>query len=210
MKRFFSIIVVVFLLGSFQLFSKGSDIKVDKTDENGVRVIETTIELLYAKGVVINAAQSFFSLRAEVTPDTTYYYLIVMMDEGKFSTDKNNSIIMDDGHTLSMDKGRKLLLKLKNEIIELENCIQIDAQDCVEVETIIGPHYWVIKPQYPLSPDVIQKLLTENVEKLRFETNTSYFDRKTPKIPKFKKQFTKLYKALTERINTPTTIYDGF
>ena len=114
MKRFFSIIVVVFLLGSFQLFSKGNDIKVDKTDENGVRVIETTIELLYAKGVLINAAQSFFSLRAEVTPDTTYYYLIVMMDEGKFSTDKNNSIIMDDGHTLSMDKGRKLLLKLKN------------------------------------------------------------------------------------------------
>ncbi len=211
MKRIFSITLVVLLFGLFQLQAKGNDIKVDKTDENGVRVIETTIETLYTKGSVFNSARAFFCLRAEVTPDSTYFSLIVMIDEGKFSLDKNHSIIMEDGHTLSMDKGRKLLIKLKNgEIIELENILQINAQDCVEVETIIGPNYWVIKPQYPLSQDAIQKLLSENVEKVRIETNTNYFDRNVSKLLKFNKHFAKLYNALVERIATPTTIYDGF
>ena len=210
MKRLFIIILSVLLVGSFPLFAKGNDIVEDKTDENGVRVIETKMEALYvAKQALLENTISYFCLRAEVTPDTTNIYLIVMLNEGKFEGDKNRSIVMKDGHTLSMDKGRKLLLKYKNGIIELENSVQINAEDCVcvSIGKIFTGEFWVIKPQYILSQEAIQLLLTEDVKKMRIETNANFLDRNAFK---FKKHFTNLYKALTERIATPSSIYDGF
>ncbi len=210
MKRFVTIIITVLLLGSFQLFAKGNDIVEDKIDENGVRIIETKKEVLYlAKQSLLESSISFFNLRAEVTPDTTIIYLILMINEGKFEGDKNRSIVMKDGHTLSMDKGRKLLLKHKNGITELENSVQINSDDCVNIEygKIFTDNIWVIRPQYILSQDVIQVLLSEDVKKLRIETNANYLDRNPVK---FKKYFSNLYKALTERITNPESIYDGF
>lgn len=211
MKRFFIIILTVLLVGSFQLFAKGNDIVEDKTDENGVRIIETKMESLYnADKFSLGNKLSYFCLRAEVKSDTTNIYLVLLLNEGSFEGDKNRSIIMKDGHTLSMDKGRKLLLKQKNGIVELENSVQINADDCVCIEygkSIFADNIWVIKPQYLLSQEIIQLLLSEDVKKLRIETNTNYLDRNAVR---FKKNFTDLYEALAERIVKPTSIYDGF
>ena len=211
MKSFFSIILTVLLVGSFQLSAKGNDIVEDKIDENGVRIIETKMESLYnADKLSFGNKLSYFCLRAEVKSDTTNIYLVLLLNEGSFEGDKNRSIVMKDGHTLSMDKGRKLLLKQKNGIVELENSVQINADDCVCIEygkSIFADNIWVIKPQYVLSQETIQMFLSEDVKKLRIETNTNYLDRNSVR---FKKNFTDLYNALTERIAKPASIYDGF
>lgn len=211
MIRFFTVILSVVLLGAFQLLAKDNKIIQDRTNENGVRVIETKMESLYnVDKSSFGNKLSYFCLRAEITPDTTIIYLVLLLNEGSFEGDKNRSIIMKDGQLLSMDKGRKLLLKQKTGIIELENSIQINADDCVCVEfgkSIFTGNIWVIRPQYPLSQDIIQLLLSDNVEKLRIETNFNLLDRNAVR---FKKNFTDLYKALNERILTPTSIYDGF
>ena len=211
MKRLVTIILTVILLGSFQLLAKGDKIIEDRIDENGVRIIETKMESLYnADKSSFGNKLSYFCLRAEVKPDTTNIYLVLLLNEGNFEGDKNRSIVMKDGHTLSMDKGRKLLLKQKNGIVELENSVQINSEDCVRLEygkSIFADNVWVIKPQYALNQETIQLFLSENIEKLRIETNTNYLDRNAVR---FKKNFTDLYRALTERIANPKSIYDGF
>ena len=149
-------------------------------------------------------------MRAEITPDTTIIYLVLLFNEGNFEGEKNHAIVMKDGQLLSIDKGRKLLLKQKSGIIELENSVQINANDCVCVEfgkSIFTSNIWVIKPQYPLSQGPIELLQAENVEKLRIETNSNILDRNAVR---FKKNFTDLYKALIERITSPKSLYDGF
>lgn len=134
-----------------------------------------------------------FQIGTDVYPDSIQYCLNLGLNEGQ----------------ITMPKGAKLLIKYKTgEILELENSVPITASDISHIRNNVVDHY-EIYPSYPITLEQLNKLASEEIEKIRIELTGGYIDRKVKKVNK--KVGTSL-QSLIDYINQKknSSIYDGF
>ena len=186
MKKFLTLLLV--LLSGLSAYAGGPKIVIDKVEEDGSRVVFTSEETLYTTW----SSGSSFGLSATVAKDgSVLYFLNLTLNEGD----------------ITMEKGRKLLLKLKSgETIELQISNPIGPGDYTIHQSSLGIDH-LYHPFYPISEEVIQKLLKDDVVKVRVEDDAEHYDRN---VKKFMKRFNELYKLLTETLATSNSVYDNF
>ena len=160
-----------------------AQIAIDKVEKDGSRTIIT-------KEKWINGNESA-SIGCIISPDgkNSVYVLIMKV------------------HKMEIDEGRKLLLKFKDEsIMELKNRKKIGPLDYVWWSYLTSRICSVL-PEYVLMEEDIDKIIQNDVVKMRLENNIEYIDLKC-------KKFSKVIKEQYESINSVKSkkngIYDGF
>lgn len=183
--------LLFFMLGLFfYSTSVFSQIAVDKVEEDGSRYIIATSELLY-RGWDYSAG---FRLSYIELPDSDpIYTLSVNLNEGK----------------MQFDKGRKLLLKFKDDsILELENIEEIGPGDYEFEVTSAGTNYYTF-PKYKITEEDIEKIIAGQVVKIRVENNIEFFDREIKKN-RVSKGLKSMYDAIKAKRETKNDVYQGF
>ncbi len=148
------IIVLVTMLMSMSILNLSAKIKVeiDQVNPEGSRIIQTSwfnayTEWSTAGGMCVGAG-------------------VVNMDDKKFLQYFINMTLNEGG--VNIDKGSKLLMKLgNNDIIELEatDDFQYDYRNFMTY-----PRYWVTEAQ-------LLQMVSNDVVKLRIQTQTGFLDR---------------------------------
>lgn len=161
----------------------------DNIDTEGWRFVSSIYENLYATFSTGAAA----SLKATVSPanDTTFY-LQICFNEGK----------------LTMDEGSILLLKLGDgSNIELHsNKVGLEDIECQI--TKYGTHYYIY-PMYEITTEQIEKIINQDVIKIRVQCTGGTFDREIKK-QKLSKLYSKAYPAVIEVLSQNKSVYDNF
>ena len=162
-------------------------IKIDKM-KDGYRIIQT-------------------ERTAHVFPFTkTMTDAAISLDLWKLSDWENYSICVYLFTDVNIDEGASLLLKLENdEVIELK------AKS--HSETIKNWVFTVLQTitftDYSITEDQIQKVIENNVVKVRVETSIDYFDGKVYGT-KFSKTIANDYKLIKKALEKEISVYDDF
>lgn len=189
MKRLYILITFMFLIS---LMGYSQKIIYDKTDEQGSRIILTSDEDIYT-GWTHAAALSMAVVTYGKNNAELLFYIDLTLNEGIFQ----------------FAKGRKLLLKCQNgDIIELQNTKEIGAGDYKFNVTSSGTYYYT-SPNYSVTEEQIQKIIDDNIVKIRIETDTGELDRDIKKN-NFSKAVANDYQFLKERLKEQKSVYDGF
>lgn len=152
-------------------------IMIDTNDDNG-RIIITKAERLYSK----SGFHADYHISAATHDGDTIYSLILEYKE----------LIP------ILDKGKKLLLKLENgDIVVLTS----------DLDNYRKSYEPTLDVSYSISIDDLKKIASNEVVKVRIETNTEFLDRE---VKKFNKNFSKLYEALFKRLKENQSIFDNF
>ncbi len=166
-------------------------VSIDKIENDGSRSIVSDINNLYAEWT--SAAAFRLSCLITSTHDTTFI-LMVTLNEGK----------------LTIDKGRKMLIKFEdNTIMELSNISKIGPTDYDYNVTRYGTDYYVY-PDYKLTVNQINELMTKKAVKVRIEHDLGEIDRELSGQNKLGKGITAEYESIIEALNTKKNIYSNF
>lgn len=183
MKKYF----IIFLLSLFSnsLYSQIiGDKFVDRIEEDGSRLIVTKHK------AVAGNFKMFIEVGLvdiiEVNEQESYYL----------------SIGVIGNHKKPVSKGRKLLLKLKDEsMIDLENYIKRDVKDYEGYKVIL---------RYKVDEGIIQKIIDGGVIKIRVENDVDYKDCSVKKNA-FSKTVKKAFDIIQEeKMRKSPDVYDGF
>jgi len=180
------LLLTILLLSSFLAYA-GGKINVDKM-KDGYRFIQTerTPHVFMHKETMTDGA--------------------VSLDFWNYGGMENYSIVIYLFFEKKIEKGAKLLLKLDNgEIIDLESSLPANI-----VKNVIFPVVQTITYiNYPISKEQLEKVIANNVVKIRVETPIGHFDGKVYG-KKFTQAITKDYKAIQKAREKETSIYDNF
>ena len=175
------------LLISVNLFSQ---IEIDKVEGNGSRFIITKHKNIYTEWTSAAAMSLSYMLTSGGDEN---YQISLCLNEGK----------------MQFDKGRKLLIKFKdNSIMELVNSVHIGPADYKVDITRFGTDYYTY-PTYNVSVEDIQKIINGEVVKIRVENNLEFFDRNIKKN-KFSTVIKNAFEAINSRKTVKNDVYEGF
>lgn len=185
MKKILSI--MFYLLVTANLFSQ---IKIDKVEEDGSRIIISNNSNIYTGWTNAAAINLSYLLTASGLEN---YQITLCLNEGK----------------MQFEKGRKLLLKFKdNTMMELVNCERIGPADYQYQVTNIGTNYYTF-PKFNVSEEELHKIINGEVVKIRIENDIEFFDRDIKKN-KFSNGLKKAFDAINSRKTVKNDVYEGF
>lgn len=183
-------LLIVLILTVVGVCNASAQINKDKMYDDGSRAILTDSYNLYRK--FSSAAAWYLACIIEQDGTETYSFQVTL-NEGK----------------QQIDVGRKLLFKTKaGKIIEFENNEKIGPADYTYDVSRYGTSYYV-KPSYNVTEEEIKNLLSEDIVKIRIETDFGYIDRDI-KPSKFKENLQKMYDAIVAAKKKQNSIYEGF
>lgn len=169
-----------------------AQVSVDKVEPDGSRILLTKDFRMYDFKLIFCG---FGSLSFTKMPDGRDMYCIFLtLNEGE----------------MTIDKGRKLLLKFKDEtVMELENVKDIELIDN-KLEHSRTTSYYLVSPQYPVTKEQLEKIMKNEVIKLRIENDVEFLDR-TIKKNRFSQGIKKAYEDIHNKVkSTNNSLYEGF
>ena len=119
------------------------------------------------------------------------------------------TLTLNEGQ-MTIAKGRKLLLKFKDEsVMELENVREIELIDN-KLEHSRTTSYYLVYPQYVVTEEQLDKIMNNEVIKLRIENNVEFLDR-TIKKNRFSQGIKKAYEDIQNQLkSTNNSLYENF
>lgn len=188
MKRF--LVIAAFTVWSLFDVAYGQQIYIDKVEEDGTRLI-----CAQYVGVGKMGYGTSVSLYCGTSGDVFLWYISL-------------NIPYYESHP-QIDKGRFLLLKLKNgDIIELKNDTEVGPADYTYEVGKYSTIYHV-RPSYDLTEDNIKAIIDNDVVKLRIETNLGQTDIEVNKN-RFSKAIKTSYELIKERLTVKKDKYSDF
>lgn len=181
------LLLSILLLSSFLVYA-GGKINVDKM-KDGYRFIQTerTPHVFMHKETMTDGA--------------------VSLDFWNYDGLENYSLVIYLFFEKNIEEGAKLLLKLDNdEVIELESSSPLNTIRNVVVFPVVQTITFI---NYPISKEQLNKVIVNNVVKIRVETPIGHFDGKVYG-KKFTQAIEKDYKAIQKTREKETSIYDNF
>ena len=176
-------ILLTSLLSLF-ILNAYSQIDIDKVEEDGSRIITT-------KSQYFNGNEKV-ALACLIDPNGNNTYVLLL------TIDK-----------MEISKGRKLLLKFKDDsIMELNNRKEIGPAD-YKYYVVLGSTIYFVFPEYPLTEEEVIKITKGEVVKIRLENNKEHIDLKV-KNNKFSRKIKESHENIISEKNRKNGIYDGF
>lgn len=182
---------LIFTLCLLFPYCVNAQIGMDKVEDDGRRFIMSETMSLYTG---LTNGGSFFLGYSLFNNTDEYYYLSLILNEGK--TD--------------IDRGRKLLIKLKDGTsMELSNTKEIGPENYDLRTNVNGRLFYLTSPSYSISENELKRLIEGEAIKVRVETNVDFFDRDIKKN-KLSKGLKTAYEAIQKKKITKNELYEGF
>ena len=184
-------IILAFLCVSLSCLAQ-EGLLMDKPGKNGSRTIGTYYHYM-TKGFT-DTAPVGLSIIADITPDSTKYYLSARMSNVRFP------------------KGGVFLIKTSlGEVLELTQLSE--KYDTESIHYI--PNVGVINQGiglYPISIDQLNILNQDGISKVRIETTAEVIDReyKPKQVEKYMKEFSVMFNLVLKTLSQKKDIYSDF
>ena len=148
-----NLLLIAVIIG-FTLAANAQKVEVDKVESDGTRFIRTEYSTIYSK-MFSGGAVALCCDYNQQTNDTTFYI----------------TLLLNEPNPPQIDKGRKLLVKLNDgDIITLENAKKIGPLD-YETRKVYKTVEHIVYPMYQVSRLNLLRMINQNVEKIRIETD---------------------------------------
>jgi hypothetical protein len=188
-----NLLLIASIIG-FTLASNAQNVEVDKVESDGTRFIRTEYSSIYKKMFSGGSIALCCDYNSQ-SNDTTYYIIMKLTEQ----------------NPPQIDKGRKLLVKLNNgAIITLENATKIGPLD---IETWKGAYNMVeyrVYPMYQVSRLDLLRMINEDVEKIRIETDEAENLDYTIKRSKMSDALYEGLKNIEQALSVKKDIYSDF